>query len=196
VVAVNTATGDRRLIEGADAAAHPGVTSGAVALDGDWFTVPHVPPLRLVVVGAAHVAQALVPMARLLGHDVTLVDPREAFASKARFPGVMIRHDYADEVLAEIGCDARTALVTLAHDPKIDDPGLIAGLRGGAYYVGALGSRRTHASRVERFRMAGLTEAEIARIDAPIGLDIGAKTPTEIAVSIAGALVQALRRAG
>jgi xanthine dehydrogenase accessory factor len=193
VLSVNLATHERRLAEGGDVAAHPGLVEGIAAVDGDWFTIPHVPPLRLLVVGAAHIAQALVPMARLLGHDVTLIDPREAFASPARFPGVEISHYYADEAMARLGCDARTAVVTLAHDPKIDDPALIAGLRGGAYYVGALGSRRTHAKRVERLVEIGFTEDEIARIDAPVGLDIGAKTPAEIAVSIAGALVAALR---
>jgi xanthine dehydrogenase accessory factor len=133
-------------------------------------------------------------MARLAGYDVTVIDPREAFASETRFPGETLVHDWPDEALAAHGLDLRTAVVCLSHDPKIDDPALTAALRSGAFYVGALGSTRTHAKRVERLRAAGLSEGEIARIDAPIGLDIGARTPAEIAVAILAEMTERLRR--
>ncbi|AJE47723.1 XdhC family protein [Celeribacter indicus] len=153
----------------------------------------HNPPARLAVVGAVHIAQALVPMARLAGFDVSLIDPRGAFASETRFPGERIRDDWPDEALADHGLDAHTAVVTLTHDPKLDDPALLAALRSDAFYVGALGSTRTHARRVERLAAAGLDAAQIARLHAPVGLDIGAQGPAEIAVSILAELVSALR---
>ncbi len=162
--------------------------------EGRRFVAIHNPPLRLFVVGAAHIAQALVAMARLAGHDVTLVDPRGAFATAARFPGVDLRPDYPDECIAPGELDARTALVTLSHDPKIDDPALELALRSPVYYLGALGSTRTHAKRVARLGAAGFAAQDIARIHAPVGLDIGARTPAEIAASVLAQMIRALRR--
>lgn len=158
------------------------------------FVGIHNPPLRLVIVGAVHIAQALVTMARLAGYDPILVDPRGAFGSDSRFPGEDIRNDWPDAALAEIGLDARTGVVTLSHDPKIDDPGLATALRSDAFYVGSLGSRRTHAKRLERLADAGLDPAALARIHAPVGLDIGAATPAEIAVAILAQMTQCLRK--
>jgi xanthine dehydrogenase accessory factor len=160
-----------------------------------WFLHPHNPPLRLIVVGAVHIAQALVPMALPLGFAVTVVDPRRAFATEERMgDAVAISTDWPDEALAALAPDARTAVVTLTHDPKLDDPALEIALRSPAFYIGSLGSRRTHAKRVARLAEAGLTEAEIARIHAPVGLDIGAVTAPEIAVSILAQIVAARRR--
>jgi len=162
--------------------------------DGQTFVAIHNPPLRLVVVGAAHIAQALIPMARLAGFDPVLIDPRGAFATEARFPGVQIHVDFPDEVLPEIRLDARCALVTLSHDPKIDDPAIEAALRADVAYLGCLGSTRTHAKRVERLAQRGFTQAQIARIHAPVGLDIGAVTPAEIAVAVLAEMVARLRK--
>ncbi|SDI85235.1 XdhC family protein [Salipiger marinus] len=158
------------------------------------FVAIHNPPLRLLVVGAVHIAQALVPMARIAGYDPVLIDPRAAFGSSARFPGETILDDWPDEALAKLGLDARTALVLLTHDPKLDDPALEAALRSEVFYIGALGSTRTHAKRVARLTAEGFTEAEIARIHAPVGLDIGAASPAEIAVSVLAQMVRVLRQ--
>jgi xanthine dehydrogenase accessory factor len=158
------------------------------------FVHVHNPPLRMVVVGAVHIAQPLVRMAVVAGYDVTVVDPRAAFASEERFPGVALSNDWPDEAMTALAPDARTAVVTLTHDPKLDDPALIVALRSPAFYVGALGSRKTHARRVERLSAEGLTAAEIARIHGPVGLAIDAVTPAEIAVSILGQVTQVLRR--
>jgi len=167
-----------------------------VALDGEtWFIHPHNPPLRLVVVGAVHIAQALVPMAATLGYAVTVVDPRRAFATEERLGAkVAISGDWPDEAMTALAPDTRTAVVTLTHDPKLDDPALEVALRSPAFYIGCLGSRKTHAKRLERLREAGLTEAELERIQAPVGLDIGAITAAEIAVSILAQIVEARRR--
>lgn len=162
--------------------------------DGRTFVAIYNPPLRLAIVGAVHIAQALVPMARIAGYDITLIDPREAFGSAARFPGEQISNDWPDEALQEYGLDTRTAVVTLSHDPKIDDPALIAALEAGVFYIGCLGSTRTHAKRVERLKDRGWGEADIARLHAPIGLDIGSRSPAEIAVSILAEMTQVLRR--
>lgn len=166
-----------------------------VMLEGAaWFVQPHNPPLRLILVGAVHIAQALVPMATTLGYAVTVVDPRRAFATEERLGDrVTISTDWPDEAMAALAPDARTAVVTLTHDPKLDDPALEVALRSSAFYIGALGSRRTHAKRLARLAEAGLTEAELARIHAPVGLDIGAVTAPEIAVSILAQLVHARR---
>ncbi|MCY1125991.1 XdhC family protein [Frigidibacter sp. RF13] len=158
------------------------------------FTVIHNPPLRMAVVGAVHIAQALLPLARACGYDPLLIDPREAFGSPARFPGERLSQDWPDEALRSFGLDARTAVVTLTHDPKLDDPAIRAALRSDIFYLGCLGSTRTHAKRVARLTDAGFTEAEIARIHAPVGLDIGAKSPGEIAVAIMAEVTAALRR--
>ncbi|PVH30765.1 XdhC family protein [Pararhodobacter oceanensis] len=152
------------------------------------------PPLRLLIVGAVHIAQALIPMARLAGYDPVLIDPRDAFASPARFPDTALRHDWPDEALAAEAPDARTAVVTLTHDSKLDDPAIIAALEAEVFYLGCLGSTRTHAKRLERLRAEGLDEARLARIHAPVGLTIGAKTPAEIAVSILAQITEVLRR--
>ena len=152
------------------------------------------PPLRLVIVGAVHIAQPLSDMAKLTGYDVTIIDPREAFASEARFPGHNLSHDWPDAALKAHGLDHRTALTTLTHDPKIDDPALETALRSPVFYIGALGSTRTHGKRAARLREQGFSESEIARIDAPIGADIGSKSPAEIAVSVMAELTERLRR--
>ncbi len=163
--------------------------------DAAWFVAVENPPLRLIVIGAVHIAQALVPMAATLGFAVTVVDPRRAFATEDRMGGrVTISTDWPDEAMAALKPDARTAVVTLTHDPKLDDPALEVALRSSAFYIGSLGSRRTHAKRVARLTEAGLTETEISRIAAPVGLDIGAVTAAEIAVSILAQVVQARRR--
>ena len=162
--------------------------------DGETFVAVHNPPLRLIVVGAVHIAQALVPMAQIAGYDPAVIDPRETFASEARFPGVTLRHDWPDEAVEELGLDARTALVLLTHDPKLDDPALIAALRSDVFYIGALGSTRTHAKRVERMKAEGMTDEDIARIHGPIGLDIGAAGPSEIAVAVLAQMTQVLRK--
>ncbi|MBE0452482.1 MAG: XdhC family protein [Roseovarius sp.] len=162
--------------------------------DGETFVAIHNPPLRLVVVGAVHIAQALVPMARIAGYDPVVIDPRESFATPARFPDTRLISDWPDEAVAALGLDARTALVLLTHDPKLDDPALMAGLRSGVFYIGALGSTRTHGKRVVRLAEAGFSEAEIGRVHGPIGLDIGAAGPAEIAVSILAELTRVLRR--
>ena len=161
--------------------------------DGETFVAIHNPPLRLLIVGAVHIAQALVPMARIAGYDPVLIDPREAFGSDTRFPGETILNDWPDEAVAQLGLDTRTALVLLTHDPKIDDPAIEAALRSRAFYIGALGSTRTHAKRVDRLTAAGFNEAEIGLIHAPIGLDIGAAGPAEIAVSILAEMTAVLR---
>jgi xanthine dehydrogenase accessory factor len=158
-----------------------------------WFLAPHNPPLRLIVVGAVHVAQSLVPMALPLGFAVTVVDPRRAFATGERFPGVTLSHDWPDEAMAALAPDARTAVVTLTHDPKLDDPALDVALRSEAFYLGALGSRRTHAKRVARLTELGHGPSDIARIRAPIGLDIEAVTAPEIALSVLAEIVAARR---
>ena len=164
--------------------------------DGHTFVAVHNPPLRLIVVGAVHIAQALVPMARIAGFDPVVIDPREAFGSAERFPGSRVLNDWPDEAVAAVGLDARTALVLLTHDPKLDDPALHRALRSDAFYIGALGSKRTHAGRKDRLAQAGFSEAEILRIHGPVGLDIGASSPAEIAVSILAEIVGALRKAG
>lgn len=162
--------------------------------EGDVFVAIHNPPLQLIIVGAVHIAQALVPMARVAGYDISVVDPRGAFGSQARFPGERIVADWPDEALKEIGVHSRTAVVLLTHDPKLDDPALQIALRSDAFYIGALGSKRTHASRLERLAEAGLEPHQIGRIHGPIGLDIGASGPPEIAVAILAEMTKVLRR--
>ena len=153
------------------------------------------PRPRLLIVGAVHTAQALVPLARLAEYDVTVIDPRAAFASTERFPNITLRNEWPDEALAGLAPDRRTAILTLTHDPKIDDPALHAALRSEAFYVGALGSRRTHEKRVERLRAAGFDAEAIRRIRGPVGLAIGARTPVEIAISIMAEITAALHGA-
>jgi xanthine dehydrogenase accessory factor len=162
--------------------------------DAKTFVAIHNPPLRLVVVGAVHIAQALVPMARIAGFDPVVIDPREAFGSVARFPDAQLINDWPDAALEQAGIDTRTALVLLTHDPKLDDPALHIGLRSGAFYIGALGSARTHASRVARLTEAGFEAHSIARIHGPVGLDLGASGPAEIAVSVLAQMIAVLRQ--
>lgn len=190
---VNTETGARHLSRSGHTARMRMDRSGFEE-DGVTFVAVHNPPLRLIVVGAVHIAQALVPMARIAGYDPVIIDPREAFASDARFPGERLLHDWPDEAVAELGLDSRTALVLLTHDPKIDDPALEAALGADVFYIGALGSTRTHAKRVERMRAAGFADAQIDRIHGPVGLDIGAAGPAEIAVAILAEMTAVLRR--
>ncbi|TVQ36216.1 MAG: xanthine dehydrogenase [Geminicoccaceae bacterium] len=161
--------------------------------DGSWFVQVFNPPLRLVVVGAVHIAQALVPMAQLAGYAVTVVDPRRAFAAEARFPDVPLVHDWPDEALDALAPDARTAVVTLTHDPKLDDPALTRALHSQAFYIAALGSKKTHASRVQRLHDAGFDDTQIARIHGPAGLNLGAVSPAEIAISVMAQMTQVLR---
>lgn len=160
------------------------------------FFHPHNPPLRLIIVGAVHVAQPLAKMAALADFDVTVVDPRTAFSTEARFPGVTRVTTWPDVALAELGLDRRSAVVTLTHDPKLDDPALITALRSEAFYIGCLGSGKTHASRIERLRQQGFGDAELGRLFGPVGLRIGARSPAEIAVSILAQIVEQLRGGG
>jgi xanthine dehydrogenase accessory factor len=162
--------------------------------DGRFIAV-HNPALRLIVVGAVHIAQPLLTIARACGYAPTLIDPREAFGAAARFPGEVILHDWPDEALAALTPDARTAIVTLTHDPKLDDPAIRYALSSPVFYLGCLGSPRTHAKRLERLAEQGFMPDQMARIHAPVGLDIAAKSPAEIAVSIMAQITQVLRRA-
>ena len=164
--------------------------------DGQTFVAVHMPPLRLVVVGAVHIAQALLPMARIVGFDPVVVDPRESFASPERFPDLNILNDWPDEALQAHGLDARTAVVLLTHDPKLDDPALELALRSEAFYIGALGSKRTHEQRCLRLQEKGFSKDKIGRINGPVGLNIGAATPAEIAASIMAEMIYSLRSDG
>ena len=205
ILVTDIASGEQRLVREADAEADPLADlvlerlrlgkSGMVDAEGrSLFLTVQVPPVKVVAIGAVHISQALAPMARVLDLDVTIVDPRTAFASPERFPDVPVLAEWPDEALPRLGLDRYTALVALTHDPKIDDPALTAALRAECFYIGALGSRKTHARRVERLTAAGFGEPELARIHAPIGLDIGAVSPAEIAVSILGEIVADLHR--
>lgn len=169
--------------------------SGLVETDaGPAFLTVHLPPPRLVLIGAVHISQALAPMARLVDFDTTIIDPRTAFATPERFPGVTLHAEWPEDALPRLGLDRYTALAALTHDPKIDDPALLAAFEAGCFYVGALGSRKTHGRRVARLRESGADEADLARIDGPVGLDIGAASPAEIALAVMGAVVCALRK--
>jgi xanthine dehydrogenase accessory factor len=192
---VDVETWNRRLDKSGHTARFAADRSG-VEEDGRTFVAIHNPPLRLAIVGAVHIAQALVPMARIAGYDPVVIDPRAAFGSEARFPGERLISDWPDEALAEVGLDTRTALVLLTHDPKLDDPALHIALNSDTFYIGALGSTRTHAKRVARLQEAGFSADQIARIKGPVGLDIGAASPPEIAVSILAQMVQTLRKSG
>lgn len=162
--------------------------------EGPVFIQVFNPPLRLMVVGAVHIAQMLVPIATLAGYDVTVIDPRGAFASEARFPGVNLRQDWPDEALEELRPDARTAVITLTHDPKLDDPALDVALRTDAFYIAALGSKRTHAARRERLAALGHDAPTLDRIHGPAGLALGAVSPAEIAIAVMAEMTQALRQ--
>lgn len=192
----DTVKWNRRLLTpGEDAAVDARFKSDRSGMedDGRLITV-HNPPLRLIVVGAVHIAQPLLIVARTCGYAPTLIDPRGAFGSSARFPGEAILDDWPDEAMAALTPDARTAVVTLTHDPKLDDPAILAALGTDAFYLGCLGSKKTHAKRLDRLAAAGVTAEAITRIHAPVGLDIGARTPAEIAVSIMAQIIAAARK--
>lgn len=183
------------LLPGTDPAVDARLRSDRSGMEDDGrFIAVHNPPLRLIVVGAVHIAQPLLTIARACGYACSLIDPRAAFGSAARFPGETIEEDWPDEALAALAPDTRTAIVTLTHDPKLDDPAIRQALRSPVFYIGCLGSTRTHAKRVERLLAEGFTIDEIERLHAPVGLDIGAKTPAEIAVSIMAQITLRLRQ--
>lgn len=160
----------------------------------EYFIHIYNPPLKLIVIGAVHVAQAVIPIAEAAGYDVTIIDPRGAFATQQRFPEVSLIEDWPDEALPRLGIDHRSAVLALTHDPKIDDPALALALKSACFYIGALGSKKTHASRCERLTENGFSQERIDRIHGPIGLDIGAKGPAEIAISIMAEVTRSLRR--
>lgn len=191
---IDTKTGERRLTGADDAGLADRFREDRSGLEGATYIGIHNPPLRMIIVGAVHIAQALLPMARMAGYDPVLVDPRPAFGAEARFPGERIVEAWPDEALEEAGLDARTAVVTLTHDPKLDDPAIAKALRSDVFYLGCLGSSRTHAKRVGRLSEQGFSLEEIGRIHGPVGLKIGAKGPAEIAVSIMGEITQVLRQ--
>jgi len=204
IVVTDVATGEQRLVKAADIAKdslkaalaehlRSGRSGMEQAAEGRVFLTVYVPAPQLVITGAVHISQALAPIARLLGYDVTIVDPRTAFASVERFPDVKVIAEWPDKALPPLGIDRYTAFVALTHDPKIDDPALIHALSRDCFYIGALGSRKTHARRVDRLKQHGLTEADISRIHAPVGLDIGAVSPAEIAVAIMAQITERLR---
>src|SRR5215475_8157634 len=186
VVVTDVASGEQRLVKAADAARDPlksliekHIRSGKSGMEeapqGKVFLTVHVPPTQLVITGAVHISQALAPIAKILGYDVTIVDPRTAFATAERFPDVKVIAEWPDVALPPLGIDHYTAFVALTHDPKIDDPGLAIALKSDCFYIGALGSRKTHARRVERLKTErSFTDNELGRIRAPIGLDIDA----------------------
>jgi xanthine dehydrogenase accessory factor len=173
-------------------AADKGMTAD---LDGQrYFIQVFNPPRRLIIVGAVHIGQIFAPMAALAGYEVIVVDPRGAFATEARFPGVTLNSEWPDDALEALDIDKRTAIVTLTHDPKLDDPALKVALSKEPFYIGALGSKKTHAKRVERLTAAGVSKQAIERIHAPVGMDIGAMSPAEIAVSILGQMTETLHK--
>jgi xanthine dehydrogenase accessory factor len=204
IVVTDTASGEQRLIKAKDFAADPLRTelakqlrtgkSGMVEVSGKkLFLNVHAPTARLVIIGAVHISQALAPLARSLDYDVTVVDPRTAFASPERFPDVPLIAEWPDVALPPLNIDHYTAFVALTHDPKIDDPALLHAFQRDCFYIGALGSRKTHAKRGERLRAQGAKDSDIGRIHAPIGLAIGAVSPSEIAVSIMAEITAQLR---
>jgi len=205
VVVTDVTSGGQRLVKAAEVARDPlkdviekhirRGNSGMVETPvGKVFLTVHVPPSQLVITGAVHISQALAPMARLVGYDVTIVDPRTAFASIERFPDVKVIAEWPDVALPPLGIDRYTAFVALTHDPKIDDPALTHALARDCFYIGALGSKKTHARRIERLKAQGLSDDALARIHAPIGLAIGAVSPAEIAVAIMGQITAQLRQ--
>jgi xanthine dehydrogenase accessory factor len=203
-VVTDVGSGVQRVVKAADIAADPlrevlaerlrtGKSGVADTAEGQVFVTVHLPATRLLITGAVHISQALAPIAALLGYDVTIVDPRTAFASAERFPEVKVIAEWPDQALPPLNIDRYTAFVALTHDPKIDDPALTHALERDCFYIGALGSKKTHARRIERLKGQGLSDAQLARIHAPIGLAIGAISPSEIAVSIMGEITARLR---
>jgi len=203
VRATDLATGDERLIDPAADTSPLGLAaagaaradlSGPADIEGwPWFLSVYNPPLELVIVGAAHIAQPLARMAREAGYGIRVIDPRTAFATAQRFPDTTISHDWPDEALAKAPLGRRSAIVFLSHDPKIDDPGLVAALKSECFYIGTLGSKKTQAARGARMRAAGFDDPALARMHGPVGLDIGAKSPAEIAISILAEMTLVLR---
>jgi xanthine dehydrogenase accessory factor len=206
VVITNVENGKQRIVKAAEIGKDPlraaltehlrnGKSGMAETAEGRVFLTVYVPAPRLVITGAVHISQALAPIGKLLGYDVTIVDPRTAFASVERFPEVKVIAEWPDKALPQLNVDRYTAFVALTHDPKIDDPALRHALSRDCFYIGALGSRKTHARRVERLKAQGLSETDIARIHAPIGLGIGAVSPAEIAVAIMAQITERLHAA-
>jgi xanthine dehydrogenase accessory factor len=204
VVVTDVESGEQRLVKAADVAKDPlrvvlaehlrsGKSGMEDTAEGRVFLTVYVPAAQLVAIGAVHISQALAPIAKLLGYDVTIVDPRTAFATPERFPDVRVVAEWPDKALPPLNVDHYTAFVALTHDPKIDDPALLHALARDCFYIGALGSRKTHAKRLERLKQQGLSDAGLARIHAPIGLDIGAVSPAEIAVAIMAQITERLR---
>jgi xanthine dehydrogenase accessory factor len=206
VLATNLDSGDQQLLHRGDGDTEPerAHIERALRVDGcvtteaesgpQVFYQPFNPPLRMMVVGAVHIAQPLSAIATLAGYEVTIVDPRESFAAAERFPGVTLNLDWPDAALESLGLDQRCAVVTLTHDPKLDDPALQVALRSDAFFIGCLGSRKTHASRLGRLTKAGFSEADLERIHGPVGLPIGSRSPAEIAVSVLAQVTQKLRK--
>ena len=204
VVVTNIESGQQRLIKAADIAKDPLRPQLAEHLrtsksgmeetaEGKVFLTVYVPAPQLIITGAVHISQALAPIGKLVGYDVTIVDPRTAFASPERFPDVKVIAEWPDKALPPLNVDRYTAFVALTHDPKIDDPALLHALARDCFYIGALGSRKTHARRVDRLKAQGVSDAAVARIAAPVGLDIGAVSPAEIAVAIMAQITEKLR---
>jgi len=204
VVVTDVESGEQRLVKAADVAKDPlrvvlaehlrsGKSGMEDTAEGRVFLIVYVPAAQLVAIGAVHISQALAPIAKLLGYDVTIVDPRTAFATPERFPDVRVVAEWPDKALPPLNVDHYTAFVALTHDPKIDDPALLHALARDCFYIGALGSRKTHAKRLERLKQQGLSDADLTRIHAPIGLDIGAVSPAEIAVAIMAQITERLR---
>jgi xanthine dehydrogenase accessory factor len=204
VVVTDVESGEQRLVKAADVAKDPlrvvlaehlrsGKSGMEDTAEGRVFLTVYVPAAQLVAIGAVHISQALAPIAKLLGYDVTIVDPRTAFATPERFPDVNVIAEWPDKALPPLNVDHYTAFVALTHDPKIDDPALLHALARDCFYIGALGSRKTHARRLERLKQQGVNDADLTRIHAPIGLDIGAVSPAEIAVAIMAQITERLR---
>jgi xanthine dehydrogenase accessory factor len=205
IVVTDVGSGEERLVKSVDVANDPLAVELAARLRsgksgmvetprGRVFLTVYVPAPQLVITGAVHISQALAPIGNMLGYDVTIVDPRTAFASPERFPDVKVIAEWPDKALPPLGIDHYTAFVALTHDPKIDDPALTYALSRDCFYIGALGSKKTHARRLDRLKQQGLSEADISRIHAPIGLPIGAVSPAEIAVAIMAEITARLRQ--
>jgi xanthine dehydrogenase accessory factor len=206
-VVTDISSGEQRLVKAAQMSTDPlreqlekHLASGKSGMEevagARVFITMHVPPPRLVITGAVHISQALAPMARMLSYDVTIIDPRTAFATVDRFPEIQVIPDWPDKALPPLNIDRYTAFVALTHDPKIDDPALLHAFKSDCFYIGALGSKKTHAKRVTRLKEQGASDADIARIHSPIGLAIGAVSPAEIAVAIAAEITARLRQPG
>jgi xanthine dehydrogenase accessory factor len=204
IVVTDVASGEQRLVKAAEIAKDPlrtvlagrlrsGKSGMEDTAEGRAFLTVYAPPAKLIAIGAVHISQTLAPIAKLLGYDVTIVDPRTAFATAERFPDVRVIAEWPDTALPPLNVDRYTAFVALTHDPKIDDPALIHALSRNCFYIGALGSQKTNGRRIERLKQQGISAADLARIHAPIGLDIGAASPAEIAVAIMAQITETLR---